>query len=92
VLENTGGHDVTDVSLDTATDAEIWSCAGEHDFVIVSMDSDFRQLAFLHGLPPEAIWVRLGSVSTIEIYNVLHENHDPARSGGDPGRPECTLS
>jgi len=35
---------VTDVDLDTATDAEIWSWAGEHGFVIVSKDSDFRQL------------------------------------------------
>lgn len=43
---------VTSVGLDTATDAEIWSYAGEHDFVIVSKDSDFRHLAFLHGPPP----------------------------------------
>jgi predicted nuclease of predicted toxin-antitoxin system len=50
---------VTEVGLGTATDAEIWTYAGEHGFVIVSKDSDFRQLAFLHGPPPKAIWVRL---------------------------------
>jgi predicted nuclease of predicted toxin-antitoxin system len=75
-LEYPGSRHVTDVGLDTATDAEIWAYAGEHDFIIVSKDSDFRQLAFLHGPPPKAIWVRPGSVSTIEIYNVLGENHD----------------
>jgi predicted nuclease of predicted toxin-antitoxin system len=33
---------VTDVGLDTATDEEIWAYAREHDFIIVSKDSDFR--------------------------------------------------
>ncbi len=64
---------VTEVGLDTATDAEIWAYAGEHGFVIVSKDSDFRQLAFLHGPPPRAIWVRLGNAPTIEIDEALRD-------------------
>lgn len=67
---------VTEVGLDTETDAEIWTYAGEHGFVIVSKDSDFRQLAFLHGPPPKAIWVRLGNATTIEIFDALRNNHD----------------
>jgi predicted nuclease of predicted toxin-antitoxin system len=75
---------VTEVGLDTATDAEIWSYAGEHDFVIVSKDSDFRQLAFLHGPPPKAIWVRLGNATTIEIFDALRDNREEiARFGSD---------
>ena len=65
---------VTDVDLDTATDAEIWSWAGEHGFVIVSKDCDFRQLAFLHGPPPKAIWLRMGNASTADIFNVLRDH------------------
>ena len=34
------------LGLDLATDREIWTYASEHDYVIVSKDSDFRQLAF----------------------------------------------
>jgi predicted nuclease of predicted toxin-antitoxin system len=75
-LEYPESRHVTDVGLDTATDEESWAFAREHDFIIVSKDSDFRQLAFLHGPPPKAIWLRLGSVSTIQIYNALRENHD----------------
>ena len=67
-VEHPESKHVTEVGLDTATDEEIWSYAGDHGFVIVSKDSDFRQLAFLHGPPPKAIWVRLGNASTIEIY------------------------
>jgi predicted nuclease of predicted toxin-antitoxin system len=75
-LEYPDSRHVTEVGLGTATDAEIWTYAGEHGFVIVSKDSDFRQLAFLHGPPPKAIWVRLGSASTIEIYNTLRDRDD----------------
>ncbi len=65
---------VTDVDLDTATDSEIWSWAGQHSFVIVSKDSDFRQLAFLHGPPPRAIWLRMGNASTLDIFSVLRDH------------------
>ncbi len=65
---------VTEVGLDTATDVEIWAWAGEHDYVIVSKDSDFRQLAFLHGPPPKAVWLRLGNASTLDIFNVLRDH------------------
>jgi predicted nuclease of predicted toxin-antitoxin system len=42
---------VTEVGLDTATDAEIWTYAGEHGFVIVSKDSDFRPAELLQADP-----------------------------------------
>lgn len=43
---------MTTVGLETATDDQIWDYAKEHGYVIVSKDSDFRQLAFLHSPPP----------------------------------------
>ncbi len=83
-IEYPESQHVTEVGLDTATDAEIWSYAGEHDFVIVSKDSDFRQLAFLHGPPPKAIWVRLGNATTIEIFDALRDNREEiVRFGAD---------
>lgn len=39
----------TALGLDTATDREIWDYARENGYLIVSEDSDFRQLAFLYG-------------------------------------------
>lgn len=62
---------VTEVGLQTATDREIWSYAGEHGFIIVSKDSDFRQLAFLLGPPPKAVWLSLGNASTLEVLELL---------------------
>ncbi|HYI62720.1 MAG TPA: DUF5615 family PIN-like protein [Acidimicrobiales bacterium] len=68
---------VVHLGLDTASDEEIWTYAGQHDFVIVSKDSDFRQLAFLHGPPPKAIWLRVGNTSTAEIFNLLRSSTEP---------------
>lgn len=59
------------LGLDTATDREIWDYAGEHDYVIASKDSDFRQLAFLLGPPPKALWLRVGNASTNAITDLL---------------------
>jgi predicted nuclease of predicted toxin-antitoxin system len=62
---------VTAVGLDTSTDQEIWEYAREHGYLIVSKDSDFRQLAFLHGPPPKAVWLRVGNASTSTVLLVL---------------------
>lgn len=62
---------VTSLDLDSATDQEVWSYAGEHGHVIVSKDSDFRQLAFLHGPPPKVVWLRVGNASTSTVLQVL---------------------
>ncbi len=59
------------LDLDTATDREIWDDAAEHDHVIASKDSDFRQLAFLHGPPPKVLWLRVGNASTSTIADLL---------------------
>lgn len=50
--------------------------AGEHDYVIVSKDSDFRQLAFLMGPPPKTMWLRVGNRSTAEIAAFLRSSAD----------------
>lgn len=75
-VEYPDSRHVTDVGLDTATDAEVWAWAGQHDYVIVSKDSDFRQLAFLHGPPPKAVWLRMGNASTLDIASVLRGHLD----------------
>lgn len=62
---------VTNVNLERATDREVWEFAGRHDYVIVSKDSDFNDLAFMHGRPPKVIWLRVGNASTDAIATLL---------------------
>ena len=67
---------VQSLGLDTATDHEVWAYAGEHGYLIVSKDSDFRQLAFLIGPPPKGLWLRVGNCSTAAIADVLRSGVD----------------
>jgi len=64
------------LGLDTATDREIWTYAADQGYMIVSKDSDFRQLAFLLGPPPKAVWLRAGNGSTATIAELLHSSVD----------------
>ncbi len=73
---------VATVGLATATDREIWDYAGAHGYTIVSKDSDFRQLAFLHGPPPKSVWLRLGNVSTSTALQMLVEQHEAIAAFG----------
>jgi predicted nuclease of predicted toxin-antitoxin system len=65
---------VAEIGLDTATDREIWEYAGERGYVIVSKDSDFRQLALLFGPPPHVVWLSVGNVSTGVIEALLRRS------------------
>ena len=44
--------------------------------MIVSKDSDFRQLAFLLGPPLKAVWLRVGNCSTSAIVDLLRTSAD----------------
>ena len=65
---------VAGVGLDAATDREIWEYAGQTGYVIVSKDSDFRQLSLLFGPPPHVVWLRVGNVSTAAIEALLRRS------------------
>ena len=78
-----GSRHVSDLGLETATDQAIWDYAGDHGYVIVSKDSDFRQLAFLRGPPPRAIWVRLGNASTRDIFEALRDHSSVISTFGE---------
>lgn len=60
--------------LDQADDRIIWAFAATHDFVIVTKDSDFNDVATIHGVPPKVIWLRMGNCSTAHIEQALRKN------------------
>ena len=56
-----GSSQVTLLGLERASDTAIWSYARQHDFVIVTKDSDFLDLSALHGQPPKIILLKNGN-------------------------------
>jgi predicted nuclease of predicted toxin-antitoxin system len=67
---------VSDGGLKNREDPDIWLFAHDHDYVIVTFDSDFYDISLLNGSPPKIIWIRTGNLSTNEIIELLKENKD----------------
>lgn len=65
---------VSNVGLGQALDDEVWIYARDHDFVIVSKDSDFSEMSVLHGFPPKVVWIRRGNCSTNDIERILRQD------------------
>jgi predicted nuclease of predicted toxin-antitoxin system len=63
------------VGLERATDDDIWQYARDNDYIIVTKDSDFRDLSVLRGFPPRVVWLRIGNCSTGEIERPLRRSH-----------------
>ena len=68
-----GSSHVRLVGLREADDAVVWEFARDHDFIIVSKDSDFHQRSFVLGFPPKVIWIRRGNCSTRDIEKVFRD-------------------
>ena len=51
----------------------MWYFAKQHEFVIVTKDSDLVDLAIMRGAPPKLVWLRLGNVSTERVAEVLRD-------------------
>jgi predicted nuclease of predicted toxin-antitoxin system len=57
-----------------ASDDEIWKFARREDFVIVTLDADFADIAALRGSPPKIIWLRCGNQPTAVIERLLRDH------------------
>ena len=67
---------VSDVGLAGATDLQIWAFAQEQGYVLVSKDSDFRELSTARGAPPKVVWLVVGNEGTLAIRDLLVATQD----------------
>ena len=58
-----GSSQVALLGLEHASDSAIWAYARQHDWVIVTKDSDFIDLSTLYGQPPKVILLKTGNQS-----------------------------
>lgn len=70
-----GATHVELVGLDRASDREVWEFARENDFIVVTKDEDFSEMALVLGSPPQVVWIRRGNCSTREIETLLRQSY-----------------
>ena len=64
---------VSDINLEM-TDTEIWNYALEHNFVILTKDTDFLNRVLVSGTSPKVIYFQLGNCSLKELYQYFNAN------------------
>ncbi len=63
------------VGLEGAKDLEIWSFAGERNFVIVTRDSDFSELATMHDSPLKVIVLQISNCRWRDMASPIIKKH-----------------
>lgn len=64
------------LGLEHADDEAIWEYARQHNYIVVTHDSDFYERSLLFGFPPRIIWLRCGNTSTSNILRILRGQHE----------------
>jgi predicted nuclease of predicted toxin-antitoxin system len=62
------------IGMAQASDQHIWQYAKTNNFIIVSQDADFADMATLYGPPPKVIWLRCGNQPTEAIGKRLRDH------------------
>ncbi|MGZ4968720.1 MAG: DUF5615 family PIN-like protein [Methylobacter sp.] len=70
-----GSTQIALLGMENADDREIRNFAKDNDFVIVTKDSDFFEMASVYGQPPQIIWLKIGNQSKAATINALISNH-----------------
>ena len=70
-----GSTHVRMIGLLGADDPTIWAHATEHEFVLVSKDTDFYERSVLYGAPPKVIWLRIGNSTVADTADVLRDQY-----------------
>jgi len=73
-LTETFGVEATalrELELRDASDLEIFNAARQAKAIVISKDSDFAELVYRLGAPPQIVWVTCGNASNAHIKLVL---------------------
>lgn len=76
---------VMDLGLETADDEVVWEYARDHNYTLMTKDSDFQHLSARFGPPPKVIWLRVGNVRTSDLLTFINSFDDEIRDfAADP--------
>ncbi len=78
-----GSNQVQLLGLEFADDKTLWQYAKDHHFALVTLDSDFHELATLYGAPPKIIWLKCGNRPRWYVVSLLLQHRERIDAFGD---------
>lgn len=78
-----GSSQVQLLDLEFADDRILWQYAKDQDFALVTLDSDFHELATLYGAPPKILWLKCGNRPRWYVVGLLLQHRERIEVFGD---------
>ena len=66
-----GTSQVSLLGMEQASDMDLWRYAKQENFVVVTRDADFQEIALVHGHPPSVIWLKTENPSKAVTLKLL---------------------
>ena len=67
---------VGDTGFSEADDSTIWQFARDRNWILMTKDGDFADMALLYGAPPKVIRVRIGNSPWQSASDIVIEHRD----------------
>jgi predicted nuclease of predicted toxin-antitoxin system len=77
------------LGMSDSDDRDIWLHCGTNDFIVVTQDSDFADMAAVLGPPPKVVWLRCGNQPTATIEHLLREHFQTIEAFADDETAAC---
>lgn len=77
------------LEMSESDDRDIWRHSATNDFIIVTQDSDFADMAAVLGAPPKVLWLRCGNQPTAKIERLLREHFQTIEAFADDETAAC---
>jgi len=78
-----GSTQVQLLGVESADDKLLWRYAKDHGFTIMTLDSDFHELATLYGAPPKIVWLKCGNRPRWYVTGLLLKQRERIDAFGD---------
>ncbi len=80
------------LGLRDAKDSEVFTAAKKKNVILISKDSDFRNLIHQHGPPPSLIWITCGNTSNEKLKTILSFAFPKAMKLLEKGEPVVEIN
>lgn len=77
------------LGMSVSDDREIWQHCSANEFVLVTQDSDFADMAAVLGPPPKVVWLRCGNQPTSGIERLLRKHSQTIEAFLDDETAAC---
>lgn len=69
-----GSAHVRELGLERSNDLDIWEFAKQRNYLIVTKDSDFNDVALVRGFPPHVVWLRYGNCRVADMEGLIRRH------------------